>query len=833
MIKKITFALIGNPNCGKSTLFNTLTGSNVYVGNWPGVTVDKSVGRYKKNKDLDIELIDLPGIYSLTPYTDEEKVSRDYLLHGDVSLIIDVVDGTNLERNLYLTSQLMEMNIPIVIALNMADVLQKEGTRIDIDALSKKLSLPVIEVSALKNKNLDKLMEVAINQFKIKREGYSVLQEDEKLNDVVTEAKEIYTGHNDSLYHSIKALECDEIEKERNPIQYNQVNEINKIDDFLQVEANARYNFISNGIDKIKINNKKKSDTLTLSDKIDRVVTHKIWGIPICLLIIFLMFELTFSTDLFYLNAAGVFKGGLNTPLSWIGSGDGINSIGVILSNMISSLCDIITTFFRDVLLLNAPFFVRSLICDGILTAFFTLIEILPQILFLYMLFTILEDSGYMSRIAFMLDRIFRPLGISGRAIIPMVMGFGCSVTAIMNCRTLSTNKEKNKVIRTIPFFTCSAKTTIVTAICGCLLNTFNIKMASLILYGIYILGAIIAIISIYVMNKTTQKEISPTFLMELPNYHLPQPKALFSHLVDKAKHFVKNAATIIILSSFLIWLFVRVSFNWQYLGKEAILLSDVNPTFAYVKTLKGINEDTINNLITTGRLIENNSLIDASCINSIDSITIKNVKTVEIIQDVQSSILSSLGSFVSILFTPLGFGFKTAYTPHIIGNSWVFPLSIVSGLVAKENVISTLSTLSTTISSSSTLLNTDILTVVNVDEKDSITMLVKSIFDNEKYPLETIASLLSFTMFNITTIPCFATVSTVKGELNKKKTFWLTIVFWLAVSYIIGCLTYLVITHWWTVFIILALLILAFILLHYISNGKIKIKFKKKKIAA
>lgn len=823
MNKNYKIALIGNPNSGKTTLYNSLTGSHAYVGNWPGVTVEKRSGKYHLF-DVEAEITDLPGVYSLTPFTDEEKVSRDFLLNGKVDCIIDVIDSTSLERSLYLTTQLLEINVPIVLALNMEDILLKNGEKINVAKLEEKFNLKVVEISALKSHHIESLMQVVFSQCESKRVAKTVLKFDD--SDLINKSNEIYSEIDNSLFHSIKALEGDSLEKELNPKLYAEVNRLKNDIDFLQEEANQRYDFILTNLDEIK--EVKSVESSTFSDKVDMVLTHKIWGIPICLLIIFFMFELTFSSDILFLNAFGVFKGGFNSPLRIIGSGDGINSLGVILSNSISALTNLITNLFSDFILVKAPFFVTSLVINGILNGFFTLLNILPQILLLYLLFSILEDSGYMSRIAFMLDRIFRPLGISGRAIIPMIMGFGCSVTAILNCRTLQTKKEKTKVIRTIPFFTCSAKTTLVTTICGCLLAAFNIKFASLILYAIYILGVIIAILSIYYMNKTTQIDKSPAFIMELPNYHFPQPKALFIHVLEKAKHYIKKAATIIIISNFIIFIFTRITFSFEYLGKEVFICNDDN--FFRVNSLNGIDKSIIDDLINRNLLTTNKEYIDYQ--TAIDlSIPLK---TIEIIPEINRSILGEIGQFISVILTPMGLGFNTTYTPQIKanGNSFAFPLALISGLVAKENVIATLSTIGGSIQDSILTIN-GVNAIKSIALSSNVVSLIHFIFDDVKYQKETIASLISFVMLNITTIPCFAAVAVSKSELDSKKSFKFTIIFWLLVSYCVGCLTYLVITNWWTIFVLLALIIITILILHFYSEKIMKffskVKMKKK----
>lgn len=754
-VKKLTFALLGNPNCGKTTLFNSLTGSTAYVGNWPGVTVEKRGGTYKKN-GIEAEIVDLPGIYSLSPYTSEEVVSRNYILDEKPSCVIDVIDGTNLERNLYMTTQVMEMDVPIVLAINMIDSLKKSGQDIDCKLLSERLGLPVIPISALREENLDELMKIAFDESQKERKGTCIFK-DEKIKKNIELATNIFQKENipNPLYHAIKALEMDDVEKADHNPEFTLICQASELDDFEAVSADQRYDFIEEKIKGVRIGLPDKiNEKQTFSDKIDRVLTNKWAGIPIFILILFIMFEFTFSEDLFFLNAFGVFgKDGFNSPMGWIGSGKGIESPGYIFSNFVNWLTDLITRLFSDVILKNASFWVRGLVCDGLLTGIFAVIGFLPQILTLFALFSILEDSGYMARIAFILDRIFRKFGLSGRAVLPMIMGFGCAVPALMNTRTLTTDKEKVQTIRVIPFFTCSAKLPLITAVAGCLLNSFGIRGANFITYGIYLFGVIVAILAVLFMHSTTQREKIPPFIMELPSYHLPQIKSLCIHIWDKCKDFLKKTCTIILISSILIWLLTRISWDWQYLGREVIL---------------------------------------------------DDGRSIEVIDNIHTSILGSLGSFISPIFTPLGFGLNTSYTPQVIqgGSSWCFSVSLFSGLVAKENALSSFATLSSSLSNQA------------VDEGNALLSVITNTFKMNPdgslmYPVKTTASLIAFVIFNSTTIPCMASVATARKELNNKKSFIFTLLFWLGVSYVLGCLTYLVMSIWWTIFIVLAVLVL------------------------
>lgn len=626
----IKFALAGNPNSGKTTLFNCLTGATAHVGNWPGVTVDKKEGVYKKCAE-NIQIVDLPGIYSLSPYTPEEVIARNFILDEKPDLIINIVDATNLERNLYLTTQLLEIGVPIVVALNMMDAVEKKGDKINAKTLEDALAVPVVEISALKEKGIKELMDKAYAASKRKREAVSVLG-GSKLSEVISEIKTVlYNKKTDEpLFHAIKLVENDEIEIKNHPKEYETVKEYrDKIkdesfgDDFEAMVADERYKYITKHFAKAITKKDGEKNVLTKSDKADRVLTHRIWGIPIFLAILFAVFHLTFSENFLYL-ATALPKDWVSLQGTWgeglFGSSDGIASPGVILFNLLDKITGSISDAVAGGMEGATSAWSQGLVVDGILGGLFAVMSFLPQILVLFMFFSILEDSGYMARVAFILDRIFRRFGLSGRAFMPMIMGFGCSIPAMINTRTLADDKERMATIRVIPFFSCGAKLPILTAIAGGIVQFFAVSNADAITYGMYILGITVAILSVIVMRSTTMRGDTPPFIMELPAYHAPQAKALFIHLWDKLKHFVKKAFTIIFVSTILIWVLSHFSFGWSYLADEQM----------------------------------------------------------------ESSILAGLGKLVQPLFTPLGFGSQLGAT------GWVFVVAAITGLIAKENVIAT-----------------------------------------------------------------------------------------------------------------------------------------------
>lgn len=775
------FALAGNPNCGKTTLFNTLTGSTAYVGNWPGVTVDKKEGTYKKCAEP-INIVDLPGIYSLSPYTPEEVISRTFILDEQPDCIINIVDATNLERNLYLTTQLMEIDVPMVIALNMMDVLNKNGDKIDIKALEKAIGVPVVKISALKEENIDELMNVAYEESKKPRVGKTVLEGSE-LKHLIHDVEIAFKAAKvkDPLFHAIKLCEMDEIETKQHPDLITIVDSFKatfKNDvfgtDFEAFVASDRYQYISKNFAVTltkaeKVSKAKNGDIkahLTQSDKIDKVLTNRFAGIPIFLFILFAIFHLTFSENLFYLgglfeSVAPSFEGSIYDGLIW--TEGGINSPGVILANLLNCSTDAISGYVVGLLEgANAQEWLVGLIGDGILGGLFAVLSFVPQILCLFLFFSILEDSGYMARVAFILDRIFRKFGLSGRAFMPMIMGFGCSVPAMINTRTLADQNERTATIRVIPFFSCGAKLPILTAIAGGIIMQFGVGSADLITFSMYVLGMVVAILSVLLMRNTVMKGEIPPFIMELPAYHWPKFKSLMIHLWDKLKHFVKKAFTIILASTIVIWFLTNFGWDWAYIGAE------------------GMNE----------------------------------------------SILASLGKLIQPLFTPLGFGSQlTAF-------GWVFAVAAITGLIAKENVISTFYTLACCIIVALQAATTpELLNILNSLDPEIVAALLEAGEQTEDGISETlimiqatgitVPGLIAFIAFNMLTIPCFAACATAKAELPKGK-FATTILFWVAASFIVGSMVFVALTWVWTSIIFVIAIIALFVFLYY-RNKKIR----------
>ncbi len=737
------FALAGNPNCGKTTLFNLLTGSTAYVGNWPGVTVDKREGTYKRGEEP-VRIVDLPGIYSLSPYTPEEVISRNFILDEKPACVINVVDATNLERNLYLTTQLMEIDVPVVIALNMMDTVERSGDELDAKELEKKIGVPVVAISALRSSGIKELMDRAISAAKEPRAGVSVLH-DSPLAHLVRDVTIALKGAKVEapLFHAVKLAEMDEIEVKMHPELVKMVDEFKSTfeddtfgSDLEAVVADARYKYIAANYSSAYKKSGGAGEKLSRSDRADKVLTHKIWGIPIFIVILFAIFHLTFAEDLFYIGGIANLAGKPLPTLGELGLDpdnvgvqllacfyDGaVFSPGVILQNIMGWLTGLVGMGL-DAACAHAPAWVGGLVVSGVWEGLSAVLSFIPQILVLFMFFSILEDSGYMARIAFIMDRIFRRFGLSGRAFMPMIMGFGCSIPAMINTRTLADDNERTSTVRVIPFFSCGAKLPILTAVAGGILGAAGTPMVDLIVLAMYLLGMIVALSTVILMRATTMRGEVPPFIMELPPYHRPLFKGLMIHLWDKLKHFVKKAFTIILASTIVIWFLSHFSWDWHYLADEQMA----------------------------------------------------------------DSILASIGKLIQPIFTPLGFGSQLGRTA-----GWVFAVAAITGLVAKENVIATFSVLCATIASG-----------LGFGFEATEEGVNEVMFLMGQTGI-TIPALISFIAFNMLTIPCFAACATARAELPKGKFKW-TLLFWIATSYFVSAAIYLIGSWWWTLFPILA----------------------------
>ncbi len=512
--KNLSIALAGNPNCGKTTLFNEITGSKQHVGNWPGVTVEKKEGKYKKDKAMTI--VDLPGIYSLSPYSAEEIVARNYIVEEKPDVLINIIDGTNIERNMYLTLQILETGIPTVVALNMMDEVESSGTKIDIDKISKALGVKVVPIVARNGKNIDILMDEVKKVSKEKNKELNIYSKDVEdfLADILSQINENNKGNENvnARWRSIKLLEEDPIESEK--LSSDMKNKIEPIVSKANAKLNGdaegeiadqRYKFISNVVSKSVKRQVQKDGTRieTTSDKIDKVLTNRIIAIPAFLVIMYGLFKITF--------------------------GEGPLGIGVWLQTIVGDFWDrpLTETILTSIENMGASEWALSLVGDGILAGLGGVISFLPQILVLFLLMSILEDSGYMARVAFVMDKLFRRFGLSGKSFIPLLMGFGCSVPAVMASRTLENERDRKITIAITPFMSCGAKLPIYLMFAATLFAGSN---QTVVVYSIYMLGLVVAVISALILSKFVFKGEASNFIMELPQYRIPTLRSVLIH---------------------------------------------------------------------------------------------------------------------------------------------------------------------------------------------------------------------------------------------------------------------------------------------------------------
>ena len=543
-------ALAGNPNCGKTTLFNALTGSNQYVGNWPGVTVEKKEGTAHLG-DRSITVVDLPGIYSLSPYSMEEIVARDFIIGEGPDAVIDIVDATNLERNLYLTVQLLELERPLVLALNFMDEVKARGDQIDVERLSKELGVPVVPITAKTGEGLDELLQVAHRQMHL---GVTYEPDDlydDFTHDIHHRMGELihdyaYAANLPAHWASIKLLEGDGIVAKALNLPADVQNKLDAIiaeyeassalGDRETLVADSRYRYIERVVHASVVKGK-GSEGPTLTEKIDRIVTGKYTALPLFLCAMLVMFVITF----------GPFG-------SWLQDG-------------VSALIDLFSGWLEGALTAaGAPAVVISLVCDGIISGVGGVLSFLPQIALLFFFLSFLEDSGYMSRAAFIMDRLLRRFGLSGKAFIPMLMGFGCSVPAIMGARTMENEKDRRMTILLIPFMSCSAKLPVY----GLLSAAFFGPWAGLVVFGLYVIGMVVGILSGILFKHTLFSGEPAPFVLELPPYRFPSMENIATHVWQKVKGFLVKAGTLILAMSVVLWLLQSFDFSLHMVDDAA-----------------------------------------------------------------------------------------------------------------------------------------------------------------------------------------------------------------------------------------------------------------------
>ena len=535
----IKIALAGNPNCGKTTMFNALTGANQYVGNWPGVTVEKKEGKLKgKRKNDDIVVTDLPGIYSLSPYTLEEVVSRDYILNDNPDVIIDLVDATNIERNLYLTTQLIETGVPVVIALNMTDLLEKRGIKIDTNRLSMLLDCPIVETSALKQTGLDTLIETAIKvankkEVDLPREIFSKEMEaavaDVKgvLPDTISEDKKRWYAvkflENDSKVvesMNLSAAAKAAVDKDRKEL------ETKHDDDMESIVTDERYKFIQKIVETTV---KKGKDKLTTSDKIDRIVTNRILGIPIFIAVMFVVYYISVTT--------------IGTIVT-----DWTNDTFVVAIQDIAS---------KGLEAAGVSSVIEGLVVDGIIGGIGAVLGFVPQMAILFLFLSILEDCGYMVRIAFVMDRVFRHFGLSGKSFIPLLISSGCGIPGIMASKTIEQDNDRRLTIMTATFIPCGAKLPVIALMGGVMTSyaTGSYTAGGFMAPIMYFVGIVAVLVAAIILKKTKPFSGKPApFVMELPQYHIPQAKTVLLHVWERLKGFIIKAGTILFLACVVMW---------------------------------------------------------------------------------------------------------------------------------------------------------------------------------------------------------------------------------------------------------------------------------------
>lgn len=557
----IKIALAGNPNCGKTTMFNALTGANQYVGNWPGVTVEKKEGRLKgKRKNEDIIITDLPGIYSLSPYTLEEVVSRDYILKENPDVIIDLVDATNIERNLYLTTQLIETGVPVVIALNMADLLEKRNIKIDTKRLSMLLNCPIIETSALKQTGLDALVDEAV---KVANKKEVSLPKDIFSNELEKAIGEVETRLPSSIsddkkrWYAIKLLENDSKVVESLSITHSDTTAINQLrenienkqdDDMESIVTDERYQFIQKIISTTV---KKSGNKLTISDKIDKIVTNRILGIPIFIAVMFVVYYISVTTIGTYVT-------------------DWTNDVFVV------AIQDAVGGFLSSI---GTGDVVQGLVVDGIIGGLGAVLGFVPQMAILFLFLSILEDCGYMVRIAFVMDRVFRHFGLSGKSFIPLLISSGCGIPGIMASKTIEQDNDRRLTIMTATFIPCGAKLPVIALMGGVIAGEVaGYTESSIIAPLMYFMGIVAVLVAAIILKKTKPFSGKPApFVMELPQYHIPSAKTVLLHVWERLKGFIIKAGTILFLACVVMWFlggfgFVDGSFGMVEESSDSLL---------------------------------------------------------------------------------------------------------------------------------------------------------------------------------------------------------------------------------------------------------------------
>ncbi len=628
------FALAGNQNCGKTTLFNQLTGANQHVGNFPGVTVDSKVGKIRGTSD---EVVDLPGIYSLSPYTQEEIVTRDFLTREHPDGIINIIDATNIERNFYLTLQLIQLDIPMVIALNMMDEVRANGGTIKVNALKEELGVPVVPISASKNEGVDELIDTVLKTAKARRKPKRQDFCSGPVHRTLHAVAHLVEDHAENIgipatFVASKLVERDEPLLESLDLSENEIDMIEHSVTEMEREmdtdrkaaiADMRYTFIDK-IVKDAVVKPKESLQHARSVKIDRILTNKYLAIPIFLCLMFLIFALTFGT------------------------------VGSWLSDLLGEGIDAVTVFVdQGKTRLEVNPVVRSLVVNGIITGVGSVLSFVPVIVILFFFLSILEDSGYMARVAFVMDKLLRKIGLSGRSFVPMLIGFGCTVPAVMSARTLSSERDRKMTILLTPFMSCSAKLPIY----GIFTLTFFPRYRGLVMIALYLTGILMAVLCGLIFNKTLFRGKPVPFVMELPNYRLPSAKSVGMLLWDKAKDFITRAFTIIFVASIVIWFLQTFDIRFNVVEDSAdSMLASIGHVLTPVFAPLGITDWRMCTSLVVGFTAKEAVVSSAAVLMG---------TTTAMLPDVLSGVFSPATAFVFLIFTLL-------YTPCVAAISTV-----------------------------------------------------------------------------------------------------------------------------------------------------------------
>lgn len=628
------FALAGNQNCGKTTLFNQLTGANQHVGNFPGVTVDSKVGKIRGTSD---EVVDLPGIYSLSPYTQEEIVTRDFLTKEHPDGIINIIDATNIERNFYLTLQLIQLDIPMVIALNMMDEVRANGGTIKVNALKEELGVPVVPISASKNEGVDELIDTALKTAKAKRKPKRQDFCSGPVHRTLHAVAHLVEDHAENIgipaaFVASKLVERDEPLLASLGLSDNEIDmiehSVTEMEGEMQTDrkaaiADMRYTFIDK-IVKDAVVKPKESLQHARSVKIDRVLTNKYLAIPIFLSIMFLIFALTFG------------------------------SVGSWLSDLLGEGIDAVSAFVEQGMnRLQVNPVVCSLVVNGIITGVGSVLSFVPVIVILFFFLSILEDSGYMARVAFVMDKLLRKIGLSGRSFVPMLIGFGCTVPAVMSARTLSSERDRKMTILLTPFMSCSAKLPIY----GIFALTFFPRYRGLVMIALYLTGILMAVLCGLIFNKTLFRGKPVPFVMELPNYRLPSAKSVGMLLWDKAKDFITRAFTIIFVASIVIWFLQTFDIRFNVVEDSAdSMLASIGHVLTPVFAPLGIADWRMCTSLVVGFTAKEAVVSSAAVLMG---------TTTAMLPDVLAGVFSPATAFVFLIFTLL-------YTPCVAAISTV-----------------------------------------------------------------------------------------------------------------------------------------------------------------